>query len=93
MKLKEMIELVQQHHPTMGETEIVKTLNRGMYDFSHDTRIVKDAYDLDLVKDQRYYKLDDEIVEVQAVYYDVGSSKGKRIPMLTGGHPVEQDIT
>mgnify|MGYP003660684141 CR=1 FL=1 len=93
MKLREMIDLVQQHHPGMGHTEIVKILNRAMDDFSHETRIVKDAYDLDLVKDQRYYKLDSDIVEVQSVYYDAGSSKGKRIPMLTGGHPVEQDIT
>ena len=93
MQLKEMIDLVQQHHPNMGHTQIAKILNRAMDDFSHETRIVKDAYDLDIVKDQRYYKLDDEIVEVQAVYYDVGTSGGTRIPMLTGGHPVEQDIT
>ena len=33
MTLKEMIELVQQHHPHMGETEIVKLLNRAKDDF------------------------------------------------------------
>ena len=93
MKLKEMIELVQQHHPNMGHTEIVKLLNRAMDDFSQETRIVKDMYEFDLVKNQRYYKLDSTILEVSEVDYDSGTSKGKRIPMLSGGRPVERDIT
>jgi len=93
VKLKEMIELVQQHHPSMGHTEIVKLLNRAMDDFSQETRIVKDAYEFDLVKNQRYYNIDSNILEVLEVDYDSSSSGGKRIPMLTGGNPVERDIT
>ena len=53
MKLREMIELVKQHHPGMGNTEVVKLLNRAMDDFSQETRIVKDLYEFDLVKNQR----------------------------------------
>ena len=93
MKLREMIELVRQHHPNMGNTEIIKLLNRAMDDFSQETRIVKDLYEFDLVKNQRYYKLNPTILEITEVHYDSGSSKGKRIPMLTGGRPVEKDIT
>tara|TARA_Y100000310_G_C20675571_1_gene812839 strand:+ start:1208 stop:1489 length:282 start_codon:yes stop_codon:yes gene_type:complete len=93
VKLKEMIELVQQHHPNMGHTEIVKLLNRAMDDFSQETRIVKDVYEFDLVKNQRYYNIDSNILEVLEVDYDSSSSGGKRIPMLTGGTPVERDIT
>ena len=33
MKLLEMIELVQQHHPHMGEQEIRLLLNRASDDF------------------------------------------------------------
>lgn len=93
MKLKEMIELVQQHHPNMGHTQIVKLLNRAMDDFSQETRIVKDIYEFDLVKDQRFYTLDREIIEIMEVAYDAGDTKGKTIPRLTGGRPSEKDIT
>ena len=41
MTAKEMIELVQQHHPHMGETEIVKLLNRAKNDFCAKTEILK----------------------------------------------------
>ena len=93
MKLREMIELVQQHHPGMGHTEIVKLLNRAMDDFSHETRIVKDIYDFDLVQNQRFYNLDRDIIEVMEVVYDASDSGGKKIPRLTGGRPTEKDIT
>ena len=33
MKTKEMIELVQQHHPHLGEVEAIKLLNRAKDDF------------------------------------------------------------
>ena len=39
MKLKEMVELVQQHHPELGVTEIVKMLNTAQeaVSFTHLT--------------------------------------------------------
>ena len=40
MKQKEMIELVQQHHPHMGEKEIRKLLNREMDNFTESTGIL-----------------------------------------------------
>ena len=52
---KEMIELVRQHHPHMGESEIVKLLNRAKNDFCARTEIVKDSYVFDTVVNQRYY--------------------------------------
>jgi hypothetical protein len=44
MTTKEMIELVQQHHPHMGEVEVVKLLNRAKDDFCAETEIVKKKY-------------------------------------------------
>ena len=93
MKLKEMIELVQQHHPGMGHVEITKILNRAMDDFSHETRIVKDSYEFDLVVNQRFYNIDRDIIDIMEVIYDADTSKGKKIPRLTGGRPTEKDIT
>tara|TARA_R100001082_G_C4356362_1_gene157070 strand:+ start:1529 stop:1807 length:279 start_codon:yes stop_codon:yes gene_type:complete len=91
MTLLEMKELIQQHHPDMKLTEIVKELNRAMDDFSCKSKVVKDTYTFDVIQNQRYYKLDDNIIEVSEVNYDAGDSKGKRIPMLTF-RPQERDV-
>ena len=40
MKLKEMVELVQQHHPDLGVTEIVKMLNIAQEEYSQRTRML-----------------------------------------------------
>ena len=54
MELKEMIELVQQHHPHMGETEIVKHLNRTKDEFCEETEIYKKTdTNIDTIADQR----------------------------------------
>ena len=91
MTLRKMIEFIQQHHPTMGETEIIEYLNEGMDDFSSETRIVESSFTFNTIIDQRYYTLPDDILEIKEVNYDSGTSKGKRIPRLIG-IPEERDI-
>ena len=44
MKLKEIMELVQQHHPHMGETEILKAAKRASDQFCSETEILKGTY-------------------------------------------------
>tara|TARA_R100001530_G_scaffold71285_3_gene50481 strand:+ start:306 stop:584 length:279 start_codon:yes stop_codon:yes gene_type:complete len=91
MNLRKMIEFIQQHHPHVGETEIIEYLNEGLDEFSEDTRIVEGSYTFNTVIDQRYYTLPDDILEIKEVSYDSGASKGKRIPRLIG-IPEERDI-
>jgi len=79
MSIKEMIELVKQHHPHMGQTEIVKLLNRAKDDFCSKTEIIKDSYTTSTVANQRYYTLDNKILKLKEVYLD-----NVRVPMLTG---------
>ena len=40
MKLKEMVERVQQHHPEMNVTEIVRSLNDAMDDLAFKAALV-----------------------------------------------------
>ena len=68
MLTKEMIELVQQHHPHMGENEIVKLLNRAKNDFCARTEIVKDSYVFDTVVNQRYYDINEKIIKIKSVW-------------------------
>ena len=85
-----MIELVKQHHPHIGDTEVIKMLNRVKDDFCARTEIVRDSYTSDTVADQRYYALSDidsSISEVTRVDYD-----GYQIPRLVG-MPEKTDLT
>jgi hypothetical protein len=57
MKLKEMVELVQQHHPQMGGQEIVKMINRAQDEYSSRTRLSEDSHTYTVVDGQRRYSL------------------------------------
>ena len=68
MTILEMIELVQQHHPHMGDTEIIKLLNRAKNDFCAKTEIVKDTYTGTTVANQRYYDIDSRVLKINTVW-------------------------
>ena len=88
MKTKEMIELVQQHHPHLGEVEAIKLLNRAKDDFCARTEIVKDSYTTSTVANQRYYTLDTKIVKIQSIWLnDVDN------PMLLGKPLIDDDTS
>tara|TARA_R100001594_G_C4022289_1_gene259443 strand:- start:847 stop:1122 length:276 start_codon:yes stop_codon:yes gene_type:complete len=88
LKNKEMIELVQQHHPHLGEVEIIKLLNRAKDDFCAKTEIVKDTYTSTTVANQRYYTLDDKIIKINSVWLN-----DVKIPMLIGKPIIDDDTS
>jgi hypothetical protein len=94
MKLKEMVELVQQHHPELGVTEIVKMLNIAQAEYSSRTRMLEKATQFDLATDQRYYALDDSILEIKSVDMESADSSSDHvnIPKLIG-RPHRRDLT
>jgi hypothetical protein len=86
---KELIELIQQHHPDMGETECRKALNRAQSQFGSETEIIEDLFTDTIVAEQRYYKLADSnadsmhpIITIKRV--DI---EGEVIPRLTSTPP------
>ena len=97
MTVQQMIELVQQHHPSMGETEILKMLNLAMIDFSIKTGMIKDTVKQVMTIDKRYYDLAeatitmDEVIEIERVEMDAGNGFGTKIPRLVTP-PTEADI-
>tara|TARA_R100001594_G_scaffold148016_2_gene202215 strand:+ start:1800 stop:2111 length:312 start_codon:yes stop_codon:yes gene_type:complete len=71
MTAKQMIELVQQHHPHMKETEILLHLNNVKDEFCENTGIVKDmSYAFTTVANQLLYdvKLSADMVPGEANY-------------------------
>lgn len=67
MTQKQLIELIQQHHPKMGETELRLALNRAQDDFTAKTEIIKTTYVQLSSPGKRYYNLDDQILRVLRV--------------------------
>ena len=88
MTAKEMIELVQQHHPHMGETEIVKLLNRAKDDFCEETEIYKKTdTSITTTADTRWYAIPSGLTKIEEVYFN-----DVRIPRLQG-NPIINDET
>jgi hypothetical protein len=86
MTTKEMIELVQQHHPHLGETEVIKLLNRAKDTFCTETDVVKDSYYTSTVANQRYYILDSKILKIRDVWLN-----DIKIPMLDSKPIIDDD--
>jgi hypothetical protein len=86
MTQKQLIELVQQHHPTMRETEIRLSLNRAQDDFSAKTELITETFTQDSVAGQRYYLLDAQILKVQSVQVN-----DVEIPRLIGKPIIDDD--
>ena len=86
MTQKQLIELIQQHHSNMGETEIRLSLNRAQDDFSAKTELITETFTQDSVAGQRYYLLDSQILKIQTVQVnDVD------IPRLIGKPIIDDD--
>ena len=63
----ELIELVQQHHPTMGQTEIRLGLNRAQDDYCSKTELIKTSYIQNSSAGKRYYELHADILKITKV--------------------------
>ena len=86
MNTKEMIELIQQHHPHMGEQESIKLLNRAKDEFCERTDIYKKTDNsITTVIDTRWYTIPSSLLKIEEVYFD-----DVRIPRLQG-NPIIND--
>jgi len=86
MKQLELIELVQQHHPIMGHTEIRKSLNRAQNDYCARTELIKETYVQNSIAGHRYYNLDNNILKILSVQIN-----DVKIPRLQGNPIIDDD--
>jgi len=92
MKLREMIERVQMHHPQMGDKECVSYINQAMDDFSAKTKMVIDEVEKNCVADQRIYRFHEistapsnsakYLLEAKEVYLKEDGMEYEKIPRL-----------
>ena len=88
MTAKNMMELIQQHHPHLGEVEIIALLNRAKDDFCAKTEIVKDTYTTITEANQRYHTLSNQIIKINSVWLN-----DVKIPMMTGKPLIDDDTS
>jgi len=92
MKLQEMIEQVQKHHPDLGNVEIIKLLNQASDEFCSRTLVLDEATQFNTVANQRFYGLKDSILEIKSVDMKDEEGNVKSIKRLQG-RPEYRDIT
>jgi hypothetical protein len=80
------IELIRQHHPDLSSGECILLLNEGQKDFCRKTNIYKTSYTQLSNAGQRYYTLDDNILDIQAVHFN-----DVIIPRLIGSPIIDDD--
>ena len=68
MTVKQLVEFVQQHHPNLGEAEIINRANRFLSSVARAYDIMKSTWSQDLVSGTRYYPLGDDIQDIEKVY-------------------------
>ena len=86
MTQKQLLELIQQHHPGMGETEVRLALNRAQDDFCAKTELITETYTQTSVAGQRYYTLDAQILKILSVQVN-----DVEIPRLIGKPIIDDD--
>ena len=87
MTQNQLIEIVRKQFPDTPVAEIRIHLNDTLDEFCRRSRILTSAFQFTTVANQRYYDLDEKILEVTSVDFD-----GYDIPRLTG-RPEKRDLT
>ena len=73
MTQAQMIEIIQQHHPEMGEAQIRLYLNQALDIFCRKTEILQTQSTLTSVANTRYYDIDSlgkKFIKVDRVEFD-----------------------
>ena len=83
---RELIEFVQQHHPTMGYTEIRAALNRAQNDYCARTELIKQTYTQTSVAGRRYYTINEDTLKILSVQIN-----DVNIPRLQGNPIIDDD--
>ena len=86
MKVKDAINQVEKVVGRAPETYLLALINDGLEEIGITKQHKRDEIKIDLIQDQRWYPLDDEIIDIVRVEILDTDSRYSMIPKLTDSH-------
>jgi hypothetical protein len=86
MKVKDVISQLEMTMGRQPEGYIMRLLNDGLLDIAAERQHKVDDVKTDLVEDQRWYELDDKIIDIIRVEIKDTNSRYVMIPKLADAH-------
>ena len=88
MKVKDVISQLEMTMGRQPEGYIMRLLNDGLLDIAAERQHKVDDVKTDLVEDQRWYELDDKIIDIIRVEIKDTNSRYAMIPKLADAHKI-----
>ena len=86
MKVKDVISQLEMTMGRQPEGYIMRLLNDGLLDIAAERQHKVDDVKTDLVEDQRWYELDDKMIDIIRVEIKDTNSRYVMIPKLADAH-------
>ena len=86
MKIKDVIQQVEKTLGRSPENYLIALINDGLEEIGITKQHKRDEIKIDLVEDQRWYPLDDGIIDIVRVEILDTDSRYSMIPKLTDSH-------
>lgn len=87
MTLQQLIELIQEQAPEVGEKQALVFLNQAQQEFARKTEILRKKKSFTSQEDTRNYPLPDDVIKVRKIY-----ANGNEISPLHG-YPEYEDTS
>ena len=86
MKIKNVIEQVEHALGRQPENYLLRLINDGLEEIGVSKQHRKKDFKMDLIEDQRWYELEDEVIDIVRVEILDSDSRYVMIPKLTDSH-------
>ena len=86
MKVRDIINQIEKNMGRQPEGYLMRLINDGLLDIAAERQHKVDDVKTDLVEDQRWYELDDKIIDIIRVEIKDTNSRYVMIPKLADAH-------
>ena len=88
MKVKDIISQIEMNIGKQPEGYIMRLLNDGLLDIAAERQHKIDDVKMDLVEDQRWYELEDKMIDITRVEIKDTNGRYAMIPKLADAHKI-----
>ena len=88
MKVKDIVNQIENNMGRQPEGYLMRLINDGLLDIAAERQHKVDDVKTDLVEDQRWYELDDKIIDIIRVEIKDTNSRYAMIPKLADAHKI-----